>query len=223
MHTNIDVESLRISYNLKESIYKSLREAIMEMDIYSNGSDSQLRDDKIAEKLGISRSPVREAIIRLEKEGLVEIKPNKGVFVRKRNNSEITELLTVWAALQSMAIRLVCQQASAQEISELKLIGFNQNNKEPTPVSRVQTEAELLFHRKILELSNCKSLQKYGEEILSIIEPAIRQLLKNSSVDKTIHFNHKQIAVALENNEDEIASKLVRDYILTLAMNVSEE
>jgi len=216
MTHSINLEPLKRTYLFKEQIHKSLQEAIMEMDIYNADSDLRLEESKIAEQLGISRNPVREALIRLENEGLVEIKVDEGVFVKQRGIDEIAELIIVWAAIESMAARLACHQATLEEIEELRLIATNKGPDGTIVSQEVYSETNILFHRKILELSKCKMLQKYGEDVFSHIEPARRHAMRDHSRTEQSLFDHIQIVDAIQSGQGDRASKLVEEHTLDL-------
>ena len=94
------------SFTLKDHTFAVLRAAILDMDIYSPNADLRLDERKLADKLGISRTPIREALARLAQEDLVQIIPRKGVFVCRKTRQEILEMIITWAALESMAARL---------------------------------------------------------------------------------------------------------------------
>ena len=72
------------SFSLKDHTFNVLRAAILDMDIYQPDADLRLDERQMAERLGISRTPVREALARLSQEGLIEVMPRKGVFVRRK-------------------------------------------------------------------------------------------------------------------------------------------
>ncbi|MFV2035353.1 MAG: GntR family transcriptional regulator, partial [Halocynthiibacter sp.] len=98
----------------------ALKEAITEMDIYSDLEPPRLDERSLGEKLGVSRTPVREALSRLEQEGLVQTIPRRGAFVVRKSKAEILEMIHVWAALESMAARLVTRNATDEELRELR-------------------------------------------------------------------------------------------------------
>jgi len=77
---------------LKDHTFKVLRDAILDMDIYSPDANLRLDERALAEQLGISRTPIREALARLEHDGLVEIIPRKGVFVSRKTREEVLEI-----------------------------------------------------------------------------------------------------------------------------------
>lgn len=92
-----------MNFTLKDHTYDVLREAILDMNIYEEGADLRLDERTMAERLGISRTPIREALARLAQDGLVEIVPRKGVFVLRKSMREVLEMIVTWAALESMS------------------------------------------------------------------------------------------------------------------------
>ena len=87
-------------------VYQALKQGIMDMNIYDREADLRLDERQLAEDLGVSRTPIREAIVRLEHEGLVRTVPRRGTFVVRKTKKEILEIITVWAALEGMAAAL---------------------------------------------------------------------------------------------------------------------
>ena len=94
------------------------------MDIYGGDEPPKLDERRLAEDLGVSRTPIREALSRLAQDGLVEMIPRRGTFVARKSKSEILEIISVWAALESMAARLATQNASDAEIGQLRNLKF---------------------------------------------------------------------------------------------------
>lgn len=212
MESSINLEPLRQTFTLKERIYQVLREAILEMDIYSKDTDLRLDERKIAQQLGISRTPVREALVRLENEDLIEIRSRIGVFVKKRNIEEVAELVIVWAAIESMAARLACGNVTEEEIKELEMIGV----KDTSMSQDVYSEANIMFHRKILGLSKCNMLKKIGEDIFAQIEPARRHAMRDPSRTEQSISDHAEIVNAIYTNQPDHAANLVREHTLRL-------
>ena len=120
MATSLKLSPIAVNFTLKDHIHGVLLDAILNMNIYDPETDLRLDERKMAEQLGISRTPIREALVRLEQDGFVEIQPRRGVFVRRKTLDEILEMVVVWAALESMAARLVTEKASDEEIRALR-------------------------------------------------------------------------------------------------------
>ena len=106
--------------SVAELAYQSLRGAILGMDIYDPDADLRLDEQRLAAALGVSRTPVRQALARLQHEGLVRIMPRRGVLIVRKSAAEITEMIRAWAALESMAARLLCERASDDDIRSLR-------------------------------------------------------------------------------------------------------
>src|SRR6056297_3546242 len=105
MTKRISLKPIDGVFSLKEHIYGVLKASIMDLDIYDPEANLRLDERSLAEQLGISRTPIREAIMRLEQEGFVDIQPRRGVYIKRKSLEEISEMITVWAALESMAAR----------------------------------------------------------------------------------------------------------------------
>ena len=97
------VHPVVISTSLKEQTYEALKRAITSMNIYAQLEAPKLDERHLAKSLGVSRTPAREALARLEQEGLVQTIRRRGVFVVRKTKNEIIEIVTAWVALESMA------------------------------------------------------------------------------------------------------------------------
>src|SRR6202048_3979761 len=82
--------------------YDALRNAILAMDAYDPEADLRLDEKTLAANLGVSRTPVREALARLEHEGLVRVLPRRGVYVVRKSKAEVIELIIAWGALEGL-------------------------------------------------------------------------------------------------------------------------
>src|SRR5580765_6771127 len=106
--------------NFTEKAYAALKDVITGMNLYDSHDEIRLDERQLASDLGVSRTPVREALAQLEREGFVRSVPRRGVFVVRKTRREVIELITAWAALEGMAARLATQSASDQEIAGLR-------------------------------------------------------------------------------------------------------
>src|SRR5512135_2931392 len=113
-------EPINATPSFKNKAYAALKNAIVAMDIYRNRDDIRLDERKMAQDFGISRTPVREAMAQLESEGFVRSVPRRGIYVVRKTKREVIEMIAVWAALESMAARLITQSASDEEIAGLR-------------------------------------------------------------------------------------------------------
>src|ERR1700741_4348406 len=103
----------------KTRAYEALKQAILDMDIYSSSEPAWIDERQLSEQLGVSRTPVREAILMLEQQGFVKSLPRRGIMVIKKTKREVVEMIQVWAALEGMAARLVTLNAKDADIARL--------------------------------------------------------------------------------------------------------
>src|SRR5882762_7880919 len=116
----LKVEPLDANVGLRRLACDAIKHAITEMDIYAHPNEIRLDERQLSQDLGVSRTPIREAMTLLEQEGFVRTLPRRGVFVVRKTKSEILEIIHVWAALESMAARLITRNAADAEIATLR-------------------------------------------------------------------------------------------------------
>ncbi len=213
---SISLRPVTASFSLKDHTYDVLKSAIMEMDIY--GADAKLRLDErqLAEQLQISRTPIREALARLEREGFVDIRPRKGVYVRPKTLPEVLDIVVVWAALESMAARLVTQVASDKEIASLRELGVKHSSDSSRADIEEYSAANIKFHQRILELSACTLLSETADRLLQHMHAVRRRAMHEKDRVSRSVVDHMAIIEAIENREGELAAMLVRDHTMKL-------
>ena len=192
------------------------------MDIYADGESAKLDERRLAEDLGVSRTPIREALSRLEQEGLVETIPRKGTFVARKSKEEILEMISVWAALESMAARLATRVATDAEIGELREL-FVTFESEERPQARIDeySDTNIRFHQKIISLSK-SALLKQMTDSLFVHMRAIRAqtITERDRADRSI-IDHLHIIEAIEARDTELAERLVREHSFGLADHIN--
>lgn len=214
--TQIKLQPVTTSYSLKDHIYPVLKKAILDMDIYSEDANLRLDERKLAEQLQISRTPIREALARLEREGFVEIRPRKGVYVRPKTLPEVLEIVVVWAALESMAARLVTEVASDREIATLRKLGVKHSADSQRADLEEYSEANIRFHQRILELSGCTLLSETADPLLQHMHAVRRRAMREKDRISRSVVDHMAIIEAIEHREGELAAMLVRDHTMKL-------
>ena len=100
--------------------YTALKDTIVSLNVYEQPGEVRLDERQLASDLGISRTPVREAMAQLEREGFVRSVPRRGIYVVRKSKQEVIEMITAWAALESMAARLITTNATTDEIATLR-------------------------------------------------------------------------------------------------------
>jgi DNA-binding GntR family transcriptional regulator len=213
---------LDVQPSYRDQAYVALKRAITAMDIYDHPEEIRLDERGLSEGLGISRTPIREAMTLLEQEGFVRTRPRRGIFVVRKTKREIVEMITVMAALESMAARLAAMRASPVDIAELHglMDGFRSDNSG----ERLDdySDANIAFHQAIIRMSGCVLLADMTENLF-IHMRAIRKITihQDDRVSRSI-VDHMRIIEALERHDPEAAERLAREHTLGLAAHVQQ-
>lgn len=202
----------------KTRAYEALKRAILEMDIYSSAEPTWIDERQLSEQLGVSRTPVREAIVMLEHEGLVKSVARKGVMVLKKTRREVIDMIQAWAALESMAARLATMHASDEAVAGLRKLfeGFNEGHKPADHLSEYST-ANIQFHQSIVKLSGSQVLVNMTEQVLLHVRGIRRITIGRDDRASRSIVDHLAIIDAIEKRDTERAAKLSRDHTLGLA------
>src|ERR1035437_7653155 len=142
--------------SFKNKAYEALKEAILKMDIYATPEPVMLDERALSERLGVSRTPIREAIAMLEQDGFVETVPRRG----------IVDVIRAWAALESMASRLITTTARKKDISALRDF-FKNFNDDRLPQDHIEeySKANIAFHQALISLSESPVLVDMTNDI----------------------------------------------------------
>ncbi len=208
--------------SFKHQAYAALKNAIAAMDIYRSRDDIRLDERKLAQDFGISRTPVREAMAQLEREGFVRSVPRRGIYVVRKTKAEVIELITAWAALESMAARLITQQASDDEIAGLRKMFATFLSGEVHAKLDEYSEVNIEFHQTIIKLSRSRVLADLAENLFTHMRMIRRKtIVEQDRADRSIR-DHMHIIEALEARDTRKAEELVRDHALGLADHVKQ-
>src|SRR5262250_3783156 len=116
----LDVKPLDTNASFRNQAYAAIKDAITQADIYSHPTEIRLDERQLSQALGVSRTPIREAMTLLEQEGFLRTEPRRGVFIVRKTKKQIVEMIEMWAAIESMAARLATTNASDEEIASLR-------------------------------------------------------------------------------------------------------
>jgi DNA-binding GntR family transcriptional regulator len=201
--------------------YRALRDVIVSLDVYQSQGDVRLDERRLAQDLGISRTPVREAMAQLEREGFVRSIPRRGVYVVRKTKREVIEMITAWAALESMAARLITRQASDQDIAGLRAMFTTFADGRIDAKLDEYSEVNIRFHQAIIRMSDNKVLIDLAENLFTHMRMIRRKAIgEDDRADRSIR-DHVNIIEALERRETERAEALVREHALSLAEHVA--
>jgi DNA-binding GntR family transcriptional regulator len=200
--------------------YDALRAAILAMDIYDPDADLRLDEKRLAADLGVSRTPVREALARLEHEGLVRILPRRGVYIVRKSKAEIVEMIIAWAALESMSARLACERAETEEIASLRSLFATVEDGKLRSRLDEYSRANLRFHARIIELGHSPLIASMADSLLLHVRAIRRRTIGDEDRAERSIVDHAHIIEALEARDARLAERLVRDHALNLARHV---
>src|SRR5438477_12831286 len=217
----IAVEPFASPLSFKNKAYAALKDLIVAMDVYRSRSDIRLDERRLAQDFGISRTPVREAMAQLEREGFVRSVPRRGIYVVRKTRHEVIEMITAWAALESMAARLITLNATDDEIATLRAMFARFENGELHARLDEYSEVNIQFHQAIIRMSHNSVLNDLAENLFTHMRMIRRKTIgEDDRVDRSIH-DHMNIIQALEARDTERAEDLVRQHALGLAEHVA--
>lgn len=195
---------------LRDVVFNTLRQAILRGELKPG---ERLMEIQLANKLGVSRTPIREAIRKLELEGLVLMIPRKGAEVADITEKSLKDVLEVRRALEELSVKLTCDRITKEEIKELEQAAENfkktLKSKDITEIA----EADVRFHdviytatknQKLIQLLNNLHEQMYRYRI---------EYLKDEEVYPKLLKEHKEIIERISKGEKEAAARMVCEHI----------
>jgi DNA-binding GntR family transcriptional regulator len=216
------VEPIASPESFKSRAYAALKDVIVSMDVYRSRDDIRLDERRLALDFGISRTPVREAMAQLEREGFVRAVPRRGIYVVRKTKREVIEMITAWAALESMAARLITESADAGEIAALRTMFTKFENGELHAKLDEYSEVNIEFHQTIIRMSRNTVLIALAENLFTHMRMIRRKTIgEHDRADRSIR-DHMTIIQALEARDTKRAEDLVRNHALGLAEHVEK-
>lgn len=195
---------------LRDVVFNTLRQAILRGELKPG---KRLMEIQLANKLGVSRTPIREAIRKLELEGLVLMIPRKGAEVAEITEKSLRDVLEVRRALEELSVQLACEKITKEEIRELERVAkeFQQVVKS-SDITEI-AEVDVRFHdiiytatdnQKLIQLLNNLREQMYRYRV---------EYLKRDGVFPQLIAEHEAIIRHIENNEKEKATEVMCRHI----------
>jgi DNA-binding GntR family transcriptional regulator len=215
------IQPIDTSFSFKNKAYAALKNVIISMDIYRSRNDIRLDERQLAQDFGVSRTPVREAMAQLEREGFVRSIPRRGVYVVRKTKEEVIELITAWAALESMAARLITENAKDEDIASLRKMFSTFEGGQVRAHLDEYSDVNIEFHQTIISMSGNQVLIHLAENLFTHMRMIRRKtIVEKNRADKSIR-DHMNIIEALEARDTARAETLVRDHALGLADHVA--
>ncbi len=218
----LKVVPLETSSSLRTLAYGALKRAITEMDIYGQLDPIRLDERQLSQKLGVSRTPIREALTLLEQEGFVRAVPRRGIYVVRKSKKEICEMIVVWAALEGWAARLAATRATEEEFKALKDLFQKFENEPLSDQMSEYSEANITFHQTIIKLGGCDLIVEMTQNLFIHIRALSTVSLRQDNRAEQSIREHLAIIGALEARNADLAENLVREHTLGLAVHVEK-
>jgi len=218
----VAVAPLEDTPTFADRAYAALKDVIVTLGVYDRPGELRLDERQLAQELGISRTPVREAMAQLEREGFVRSVPRRGIYVVRKTKREVIEMITAWAALESMAARLITHNAPDADITTLRRMFTTFENGTLHAKLDEYSEVNIEFHQTIIRMSGNSVLIALAENLFTHMRMIRRKTIgEKDRADRSIR-DHMNIIQALEARDTERAEDLVRNHALGLAEHVEK-
>lgn len=214
MENNLKIEGYEL---LSQKVYRALKTEIIKGSLKPG---TKLLEGKIAEQMGVSRTPVREALKELAAEGFVKMNPNQAVVVSNASVEDVQEVLQIRGVLEGLAVRLATKIISEEEIEELekyqKQMEYYTNKDDALAFSEMDAE----FHELILNICGNNRLIQIRK---NLSDQAHRYRIRSLSVPGRLKYSlkeHQEIIEALKRKDAEQADRLSQKHIENVLANI---
>lgn len=209
---------------LRDVVFNTLRQAILKGEL---APGERLMEIQLAEKLGVSRTPIREAIRKLELEGLVLMIPRKGAEVAKISEKSLRDVLEVRRSLEELAIELACQRMSEGEILELQKVQDEFRNAIGRGDAMIIAETDEHFHDIIYQSTRNDKLVQMLNNLREQMYRYRLEYIKDEDKRQVLLVEHDHILAALKVRNIAEAKNAAREHIdnqeITVSRNIKEQ
>ena len=204
---------------LRDVVFNTLRQAILKGELKPG---ERLMEIALAERLGVSRTPIREAMRKLEQEGLVVMIPRRGAQVANITEKDLNDVLEVRIALENVAIEKACARMTEEEMRRLWLAAkeFEHTIAEGNLVKLA--EADVAFHEVIYQASDNKRLNQVLNNLREQMYRYRVEYLKDETIYPRLLKEHKDIAESLRRKDKSRSSETMREHVKNQAEAVKD-
>ncbi len=195
---------------VRDNVYETLKQQILTGELTAG---SRIIETQYAEKLHISRTPLREAFRRLEQDGLVSYEVRRGVVVRAFTVEDVEEIFTIRNALMLLIVPSIIEKVTAEDIAELREILQRMDVSQEEQDAKALAPLNRTFHRRLERISGKKRIlrtidsQEEYIKLFSVV--AIASVVTRS----TAHQEHHQMLVHLENRDEQALCQLLTSHL----------
>ena len=207
-------------YSLGGKVFQQLKNSILAGE-FENGAE--LREIALAKKLGVSRTPVREALRQLEQEGLVEIYPNRGAYVKGITYKDVEDIFRIRARLEGLCAEMAVSSITHEQLDKLDeiilLSKFYEEKKDMEHLLKMDSQ----FHEVLFESCGSKMLEHQLKDYHQYVQKARLRSLKRQERAKKSTQEHEEILLAIKDREAKRADELATRHILNAIANIRLE
>ncbi|WP_434797819.1 GntR family transcriptional regulator [Terrisporobacter vanillatitrophus] len=195
---------------LRDVVFENLRTAILDGNLKAG---QRLMEVQLAEQLGVSRTPIREAIRKLELEGLVVMLPRKGAYVANMSFKDLIDVLEIRASLEGLAASLASERRRDEDIVELERVAkeFEKSVRETNIDDVLKKDVE--FHEKIFIMANNKKLYQLITSLWEQVHRFRVTYVSNYEASLSLVDEHNRILEAIKEGDSELAKKYATEHI----------
>jgi len=205
---------------LNQKAYRVLKRAIVRGDLAPN---SKLALNEIAKSLGISITPIREAINKLSSEGFVKIIPNKGIMVKEFNIDDMREILEIRAFLDGLIAKLASKKITDKEINNMMKIINEMEYCVKEDDRLTYNDLDIKFHDFLLNIAENNKLKEiYNNLIVHAYKFRIRTLKISDRMSKSLK-EHKEIALKIKERNPDEANRVSQEHIESILRSIEED
>ena len=202
---------------LREVVFNTLREAILKGELQPG---ERLMELQLASKLGVSRTPIREAIRMLELEGLAVTMPRKGAEVARMTLKDMEDVLEIREALDELAVKVACQKITEDQLNRLKLCKDDFEKSTKSGDVKKIAEADVMFHDVIYEATDNAKLVYLLNNLREQIYRYRVEYIKNKDNYPTLIKEHEEIVRALELHDESKVTEAMHIHVANQAVAV---
>ncbi len=209
--------------SLSSRVFQKLRDDILQGKYEEH---EELRENTLGKELGVSRTPVREALRQLELEGLVTIIPNKGAYVTGISAKDVRDIYMIRSTLEGLCARWATENITEEQLDALEetmLISEFHIKKEGGGCAEQMAQLDGKFHAIMYEASNSRILSRVLMDFHKYVQQARKtSILSEERARKSIR-EHRQILRAIKEKDADTAEQLANEHILHVIQNLKKQ